>query len=409
MKPNKIASLLNAHAQSLRHGSPGRKMKIIGVFGRDGSTVTIAALAEILKTAGQRVGVITQDYVEIAGEKGSGSDQAHPIEDAGRLHSLLGQMRRTKCSHVLLELPSVMPEHQFAGLPLSMLVVRRIVDGYLDQVAVAASLAQFKKILKKANGGVLVLPHDDPGFNQIHSSAPEENTLTFGTTDRADARISQVRLNPKGCSIVLKIDTQTTLDLQSRLTGKQAIYSLSGAAAAAYMLHIPLSKIVKGVGKLPNIAKASQYFPTDRPYQIVLDSSVSPQGIAEVLESLRHFVKNRLLVVVSASLNQPTQWRSAVGEVVAGNADRVIVTDGDYNQDEDPAQIRQQIVEGVRRTGSEASSEEIPDRKQALQKALAMARRGDILVVCCSSQRPYRQVGSDKQKWSDENIFKEML
>lgn len=408
MSPTNLSSQLSAHVAAFRHGLPGKKMQVIGVFGRDGSGVTIAALAEILKTTGERVGVIASEYVEIAGERASGSDQAQPFEDPYKLQGLLASMRRAKCRFAIVELPAQLPTHQFAGIPLAMLLVRRISDSYLDQVAVAAAVAQTQTLVRKTPG-MVVLPGDDPSFDDVYRHIRPDMRMSYGTNESAEAKIEQVQLHPKGCAITLRVDHQTKLSLTSRLTGKQAIYSLTAAAAAAYMLHAPLEEIEKGIAKLPQHPGSAEYVVTERPYQIVLDSSVSPSGIAEVAETLKRFAKNRLIAVVGASLAQPAQWRPVVGEVVASFADRIIVTDGEYTSSEDPKVVRAQIIEGATHNGTDASLEEVPDRHAALEKALSIARRGDIIMICSSPARQYRQLGADRQTWSDKKVFEELL
>lgn len=408
MAASPITSKLKAHAAALRHGMPAKDMQIIAVTGRDGGAATIAFLAETIKTAGERVGVITQDYVEIAGERAKGSDQAQPIEDAYKLNALLAQMKSARCAYVLIEVVGQLPSHGFAGIPLAMLVMRRIADDRLDQVSNTAAIVQLKKLARHSSGPV-VLPRDDPGFDDIREVCTPELTISYGTHDAADSRITKVQLHPRGSALHLVIDHQTDLDVTTRHATKQAIYSLAAAATAAYALHIALPVIEEGVTKVPVLPAISEYLPVERPYKIVLDGSVSPQGVAEVLESLKHFAKNRLIAVVSANLAQPSAWRSVVGEAVASIADRVIVTDGDYSESESPQSVRSQILEGIARAGSEAATEEVEDRQAGIEKAISIARRGDTIVLCSVSTRPYRQMGSDRQEWSDRDVINELL
>ncbi|HSE29081.1 MAG TPA: Mur ligase family protein [Candidatus Saccharimonadales bacterium] len=408
MSPNKLTSKISAHAAALRHGMPGKKLHVIGVYGVDGADVTIAALTEILKTSGERVGVISADYVEIANERASGSDQAQPIEDAFRLQELLAQIKRAKCNFAILQLPQFLPDHGFTSLPISTLVVRRITDEHLDQVALAANIEQLRQLAGKVSGNI-ILPSDDSGYNEIAKHVGSEKVLSYGTSDRAEARIEGVKMHPKGCEINLSFDTQTRISLTCKLTTKQAIYSLTAAAAAAYMIHAPLETIEEGVFKLAVQPGAAEYVVTERPYQIVLDSSVSPSGVNEVLESIKHFAKNRIITVLSASLGQPTSWRGAVGEVAASHSGRVIVTDGDYLSTEAPESVRAQLLEGASRSAGDASIEEVPDRAEALEKAINIARRGDIIVVCGYSARQYRQHGEKRKKWSDKKVFEDLL
>ncbi len=408
MATSQITSKLKAHLAALRHGRPGKGMQVVIVAGRDGGAETIALLAEILKTAGERVGIITQDYIEIAGERAPGSDQAQPIEDSTKLNGLLAQMRGARCEYVLIEVVGQLPDHGFAGIQISMLVTRRIADDRLDQVSNTAAVVQIKKLARHTNGQ-LVMPRDDSAYDDIRSVGSPELTITYGANEGADSRITKVQLHPKGSAVRLVIDHQTELDLTTRQVGKQAIYNVTAAASAAYALHIPLDIIEEGIAKIPALPASCEYLPVDRPYKIALDGSVTPQGVAEVLETLKHFAKNRLIAVVSANLSQQSSWRSAIGEAVAEIADRVIVTDGDYEESESAAAVRGQILEGVGHVGSEAATEEVEGRQAGIEKALSIARRGDTIVICSAVTRPYRQLGDERQEWSDRNLINELV
>lgn len=405
---SRLTSQLRAHVAAFKHGRPGQRLQVIVVAGRDGAAETIAYLAEVLKTAGNRVGIITQDYIEIAGEKAPGSDQAQPVEDANKLNTLLAQMRGARCKYVLVEQMGQLPEHGFAGIPLAMVVVRRIADDRLDQVSNTAAIVQIKK-LARHNSGQIVLPRDDAAFNDLREVTSPELTISYGTDQAADSRIVKVRVHPKGSAISLNIDHQVDLRITTRHTGKQAIYSLAAATTATYALHVPLDIIEEGVAKVPVLPATCEYLQVDRPYKIVLDNSVSPQGIAEVLDTLKRFAKNRLIAVIGASLAQPAAWRSVVGETVASIADRVVVTDGDWSESESPQAVRTQLLEGVARAGSEAATEEVEGRKEGIQKALSIARRGDTIVFCGVTARPYRQMGSKRQEWDDRAIINELI
>lgn len=407
-KRSHLTANVKALAASLRHGAPAKKIPVIAVAGSDGGITTVAFLAQILRTAGERVGIITQDFIEIAGQHVKGSDQAHPIEDPFRLQQLLAQMARAKCRYVLLALPPVMPVHQFRSVPFSLLVVRRISDIYQDKLATTAAVEYVQSLLTR-NPGFVVMLRDDPAFVEAWRLTRPEAHMSYGTVAEAESRMTKVNLHPKGSMVRLVIDHQTTLDLTSRLTSKQTIYSLAAAATAAYALHVPLEHIIMGVTKLPPQPAMCEFLALDRPYQVVLDSSTTPQGIAEVLESLKHFAKNRLIVVLSTSLAQSDTWRPVVGEVVAEFADRIIVTNGDYTNEESPQVVRSRLLEGISRAGKEAIAEELGDRDKALEKAFSVARRGDIIVVCAATTRPYRQVGADRLPWNDAAKIKALF
>jgi len=90
-------------------------------------------------------------------------------------------------------------------------------------------------------------------------------------------------------------------------------------------------------------------------------------------------------------------------------ADRLVVTDGEYTAEESATTVRQHFLQGIEAVGADARTDEVPDREAGLEKALSIARRGDTIVVLASTQRPYRQLGGERQPWNDAAKIEELL
>jgi UDP-N-acetylmuramoyl-L-alanyl-D-glutamate--2,6-diaminopimelate ligase len=165
----------------------------------------------------------------------------------------------------------------------------------------------------------------------------------------------------------------------------------------------------KGVRNQPQVLGQLEYIPLQRPYDLVLDASVTPGGLAESLEALKHFAKNRLIVVFGAPLAARTAQLPLFGEIIVSAADRVIITDGEYSDTESPQQVREYMLQGVTATGGEAKTDEVPERRDAIEKAIGIARRGDIVLVAGVTQRAYRQLGTERLPWSDRKIIEELF
>jgi UDP-N-acetylmuramoyl-L-alanyl-D-glutamate--2,6-diaminopimelate ligase len=401
-----LTTKVKAHAAAASHAWPARKLQVIFVSGQDGGELTAACLAHILQRNGSKVGIITANFIEIAGERANGSDQADVLSDPFRLHALLAQMRGGGCEYVIIHLPLALPKHRFAGISPVLAIQRRCGDNHVGEPANVALSAVWRRVLA-LKPDFAVLNRDDPCF--VKPMHREATTMTFGTHDKADSRVTSVEMHPKGSEITLLIDHQTELTLTTPLTGKTAIYSIAAAASAAYLLHVSVDVIEHGVTGVREYPGLAEYLPVQRPYHVVLDSNYTPDGLDETLETLKHFTKNRLIAVLGARLNQPGSWRPVIGEVVARHADRLIVTDGEYSADESPQTVRQQLLDGVVTAGADPKTEEVPDRQAALEKAISIARRNDTVVVLASTKRPYRQLGSEHLTWSDNKQLEELL
>lgn len=401
---------INAKARmaALRHGRPSRNMQVVLVVGSDGTVGTVAFLSSILRSSGNKVGIITQQYIEVHGQRAEGSDQVDISGDPQRLQALLAQMHKAKCNYVLLEVPSELPAHQFVGVKPLMVIVRRCGDDYTDQLAVKARLAMLNTLMARGPK-YMVFNRDDPCGSELAHLSDHPGVISFGTHQKADCKITDVELHPKGSRVELLVDHHINMSLATHLVGKQTIYNAAAAAASAYVLHMPIEDIEKAVlGQTP-VPGLCEDLPIQRPYQIVLDASATPGGLAETLETYKHFVKNRLVVMVSAPLGTPTQWLPLLGEVAATHADRVIVTDGEFTGQQSPQEVRSNMMQGVLAAGGEAKTDEIPDRREAIEKATSIARRGDIVVLAAITQHPYRQLGDERVTWSDRKVVEELF
>lgn len=404
----RLKTTASAHAAAMMHRHPSRKMHVVLVIGQDGAVGTIACLASILRTAGERVGVITHQYIEIVDGHVDGSSKGDAHSNPFRLQSLLAQMRRAKCTYVLIEVPAELPVHQFAGVQPTMLIVRRCGDDYTDSITTTARIAMLDSVLARKPQFV-VINKDDPSAQALAKLSAQEGAITFGAHHKADAIISNVQLHPKGSAVDVVIDHQTTVQLATELAGKQAIYNAVAAATAAYALRAPIAAIEDGVRVQPALRGACQFIPIQRPYKIAVDDVNTPGGLAETLEALQHFAKNRLIVVLSVPLETQESWCSVMGEITARFADRIIVCDGEYAATQSPQVVREQLMAGILLAGGEGKTQEIVDRKEAIDKAIGIARRGDIIVVACSTQRPYRQLGQRRSPWDDGKVIAELF
>lgn len=403
----KLTTKVQAHAAAVSHRWPAKGMELVLVGGADGSQATITALGRILRKQGVKVGIVTSGFVEIAGERADGSDQADVLSDPFRMQALLAQIKRAGCKVVIVEVPAQLPEHGFAGLQPTLAIMRRCGDSHLNEAHNTARKAHWRKVVGM-HPKFIVLNRDDSCYMPATGMA-ETSIMTFGVHEKAECRITNVEIHPKGSAATLLVDHQTEINLAMVLAGKTSIYSVVAAAAAAYLLHVPITSIEDGVFDLTPIPGAMQYIPAQRPYSIVVDGNSTPDGIAETLETVKHFTKNRLIAVVGATLAQAPEWRPLIGELAAQYADRIVITDGEFTAEESAPQVRQQLLQGVVTAGADARTEEIADRDAALEKAMSIARRGDTIIVLASTQRPYRQVGQERLPWNDAQKIEELL
>src|SRR5204863_4928698 len=97
-----------------------------------------------------------------------------------------------------------------------------------------------------------------------------------------------------------------------------------------------------------------------------------------------------------------------MGEIAANQANRIILTDEEsYN--EDPTEIRNQVRAGIELAGGDGKLTEIADRKEAIEKALSIARKGDTVLVTGMGHEQYRIINGERMPWNDGEVVREIL
>jgi UDP-N-acetylmuramoyl-L-alanyl-D-glutamate--2,6-diaminopimelate ligase len=95
-----------------------------------------------------------------------------------------------------------------------------------------------------------------------------------------------------------------------------------------------------------------------------------------------------------------------MGRVAGENSDVAIIT-SDNPRTENPMEIIREIEVGVKETGTRY--EILSDRRDAIFKAIALARQRDVVVIAGKGHENYQVVGNDKFHFDDREVAQEGL
>ncbi|HXH26655.1 MAG TPA: UDP-N-acetylmuramoyl-L-alanyl-D-glutamate--2,6-diaminopimelate ligase [Candidatus Acidoferrum sp.] len=400
--------LLEAVAASARYGFPTRGMYVVQITGTNGKTTTSSFVASILKAAGHRVGVVSTAYFEIAGER-IPNDKNFTNMNPRQLQPLLAQMRRAKVTHLVLEVTSIgLDQYRVWGIPCNAAVMTNLTQDHLDYHQTMENYAAAKSKLFARKPALIALNRDDEWFDYFNQFEAGEQKITYGTHDDADCRIKDVKLHQDGSDVKLDIDHQYHLKFHTQLPGKFNVYNATAAAAITYLMHIEAEDIEAGIAALEMVPGRLEPVDAGQAFQVFVDYAHTPDALQNVLETLRHLTKNRIIVVFGATGDRDKGKRPIMGEIVANLADRVFVTD-DETYTEDAASIRSMIMEGIKKAGGEAKTEEVADRREAIEKAIKLARGNDTVLITGMGHEQYRIMNGKREPWNDAKVAREVL
>lgn len=395
------------YAISAKYGNPAKGLRVIGVTGTNGKTTTANYLNEILKASGHTTAMFSTAVIEVAGQRRI-NDLNATVATTEQMQQFFRDAKREKVDFVVLEVTShSLHQHKLDTVDFEVAIMTNLTQDHLDYHHTMEEYAAAKAKLFQRKPRYIVLNRDDPWYGYFNEFEAGEQSMNYGTHDDAECRITKVKLYKKGSEVTLNIDHQTNLELGTLLPGKFNVYNLTAAATAAYLLRVNLEAIQDGIENVESIPGRFERVKTDKPYEVIVDYAHTPDALQQLLEAVKAITKYRVLLVFGATGDRDKAKRSIMGKIAAEQADRIFLTDEEsYN--EDPATIRQMVYDGIEEGGGTGKTEEIADRREAIAKALSVARRDDIVLITGMGHEQYRIVNGERIPWNDAEVVREL-
>ncbi len=391
-----------------RYGNPAKKLKVIAVTGTNGKTTTLSYLNAILKEAGYKTAMFTTAQIEVNGEVKL-NELNMTVGSTATMQRFFKRAKKAKVDYVLLEATShALDQHKLDGVPIMGAIMTNLTQDHLDYHKTMEGYAAAKGLLFANEPDYIVLNRDDDWFGFFDKFAAKSQKITYGKDADADARIDYVKLYSGGSDAVVVIDHQTRLELGTALPGEYNVYNMTAAVSMAYLLGLDIEVIADGVAELDGVPGRFEYIESDKPYDIIVDFAHTPDGLEKLLTAAKSVTKGRVIVVFGADGDRDRDKRPVMGEIACRLADRVVVTSQE-NHTEDPDQIIAGVMEGIREAKGEARTDEIPDRRDAIKKALDIAKKGDMVVVAGLGPDRYRMMANGQEPWNDGDVIRELL
>ena len=154
-----------------------------------------------------------------------------------------------------------------------------------------------------------------------------------------------------------------------------------------------METIVEGMRDFKSVPGRFELIDEGQPFTVVVDYAHTPDGLENVLRSVRDLCKGRILLVFGCGGDRDRQKRPIMGKLAAELADFVIVT-SDNPRTEKPMLIIEDILEGMARTKTPYTVEE--NRRLAIRTALRCANKDDIVLLAGKGHETYQILGTEK-------------
>ncbi|NCU32166.1 MAG: UDP-N-acetylmuramoyl-L-alanyl-D-glutamate--2,6-diaminopimelate ligase [Candidatus Moranbacteria bacterium] len=413
-KIKNIYHLLQAVLANIRFGFPSRKLKVIGVTGTDGKTTTTQMITKILEEAGKKVALASTINFKI-GQKEWTNLSHFTTLSAFAVQKFIKQAVEKDCEYLVLETSShSLDQYRVWGIDYKTAVITNITREHLDYHKTMESYRQAKrKLFNNAEVAVVNLDMENPekflecNAKKILGYSLKKNQNKFQNLDTKPETIVAENIDLEIDKSMFAVGNQKfTLNIPGDFNIENALAAISVGVSE----NIDLEICSRGISKISNIPGRMEYISNERGLNILVDFALTPDALKKLYSLLAKIKKPeaKIIAVFGACGERDRGKRPIIGEIVSQYADLVIVTN-DEPYHEDPMQIIQEIVGGIKNKKEGENFFIIPDRREAIKKALHLSVSGDVLAITGMGAEESMIVGDKKIPWNDKKVILEEL
>ena len=387
---------------------PARALKIAGVTGTNGKTTTAFLIKHICEAVLLRCGLIGTVRYEV-GDRILPASRTTP--ESLDLHDLLWQMRSAGCKAAVMEVSShALVQARVRGVEFDAAVFTNLTQDHLDYHKTMEAYFEAKTRLfsglaqqTKKKGQAVINLDDRYGAMLAQRFGKEVPVVTYGVGVHADFRASNVRIDFHGTSYQLDAGGRSYL-VRLPLIGQFNVYNSLAALAAANVMGVDVRSGVLALANATAVPGRLEAVPAQRQFRIFVDYAHTDDALLNVIKTCRELNPGRLIVVFGCGGNRDKTKRPRMGAVVDQYADHGIVT-SDNPRKENPLAIIEDIKPGMKRGNYEI----IPDRREAIFKAVAMAQPRDIILIAGKGHETYQEFADHTAPFDDAAVAREAL
>jgi UDP-N-acetylmuramyl-tripeptide synthetase len=384
------------------YGHPSRKLKVVGVTGTNGKTTTAHVVESILAVK-YRVGLMGTLYYRVAGDVRKSKDTTPEPPD---LQDIFLQMVEGDCSHVVMEVSSHGVDfHRVDGIQFEVGAWTNLTQDHLDYHKTMEAYRECKLEFFRwlAPDKYVCVNIDDPSAKYFIEAA-RAKVITFGIENQADIMARDIKYSVHGAEYTL-VTPKGSVPVKSRLRGQFNVYNSLTGASCCYALGESLETIKAGL-EMPIIV-SGRFQPVERgqDFVVVVDYAHTPDGLVKVLAAARATNPNRIITVFGCGGDRDATKRPIMGAIAAAESEVVIITD-DNPRTENPNIIVENILDGIK---DKSGVEVIHDRREAIERAVEIARPGDLVIVAGKGHETTQTLKDQTLEFNDFLVADEVV
>ncbi|MFE5320280.1 UDP-N-acetylmuramoyl-L-alanyl-D-glutamate--2,6-diaminopimelate ligase [Paenibacillus sp. NPDC056579] len=397
---------------ALYYGYPSNCLKVIGVTGTNGKTTTSHLIEHILKHRGFRTGLMGNIATRIGEEE---KQFANNTQEPPDLQRNLLAMADKQTDYCVMEVTSQgLHMGRVIGTQFRTAVFTNLTQDHLDYHGTMEAYREAKGLLFSRLGNAAsadktfaVLNADDAAsgyFAGLTAAQP----ITYGIGNNADVMAKHIRLTDEGSDFTV-VYREEEMEVHIPLVGLFNVYNALAAIAVALIEQLPLAVIAGSLCAMKPVKGRMERLEAGQNFTVLIDYAHTPDGLEEALKAVTAFVRGQVITVFGCGGDRDRDKRPQMGSIAARYSDRIILT-SDNPRYEHPDAIIKDICTGLEQSQFPAAHYEmIADRKEAIHRAISIAREDDVVVIAGKGHEAYQLVRGQRFDFDDREAALEAL
>ena len=376
--------------------NPSKRLKLTGVTGTNGKTTIATLLYRLFTDAGYVCGLLSTIENIVDHEV---IPSTHTTPDPIELNALLKKMVDKGCEYAFMEVSShSVDQDRIAGLEFSGGIFTNLTHDHLDYHKTMANYRNAKKkFFDNLPSNAFAITNLDDKNGAIMLQNTKAKRLSYAL--KHDADFKGVVLESHFDGMMLKVNGT---ELFTQLVGGFNASNLLAIYGAAIALGFDKDELLVEISKLKGANGRFDMVHCECGIVGIVDYAHTPDALENVLKTINDVRchKETLITVVGCGGNRDTTKRPEMAAVAAKMSDKVILT-SDNPRNEDPDEIIRQMKEGL---DEEAKRHvlSITNRREAIRTAVALASKGDIILLAGKGHENYQEINGIKNHFDDK-------
>ncbi len=410
---------------------PSRRLKVIGVTGTHGKTTVVDLATQILEQAGFKTACSCSIKFRIA-EKEKENRLKMTMPGRGLLQKFLREAVNKGCKYAVLEVTSEgVLQHRHRFIRFDTMVFTNLFKEHIEHHGSFENYKKAKSAYFKKCKGMHIINIDDENA-EYFLNFPSRQKFCFGLDELKIEKLKiDWKLKIENWKFIKATQAQETesgvnfkideMLFSLKLLGGFNVYNALAAISVALSQGVSLEICKKALERAKGIPGRMEEVILE-PFRVVVDYAFTPDALQQVYQTLINNSQNlttnnqqliterKLVCVLGACGGGRDKWkRPILGEIAAKHCREVIITNEDP-YDENPMEIINQIakgvVEGTRFLRRQVFK--VLDRREAIRKALELAKPGDTVIITGKGCEPWICVEKGKKiPWDDRKVVRE--